>query len=91
LQLVKTVAHPKIVEERLGHSTVVIAMDLYSPLMDGMETSAAERIDEAFMIAKSSGSYCSISVASGCAKRLGEKSKRSQRLGRVPSGLRQRS
>jgi hypothetical protein len=66
LQLVKTVAHPKIVEERLGHSTVVIAMDLYSPLMDGMETSAAEQIDEAFMIAKSSGSYCSISVASGC-------------------------
>jgi hypothetical protein len=26
-------------------------MDLYSPLIDGMETSAAERIDEALAIA----------------------------------------
>ena len=85
MQLVKTVVHPKIVEERLGHSTVVIAMDLYSPLMDAMETSAAERIDEAFTIAKSSGSYCSIlsSIRLFLAKRLGEKSKRSQRLGKV--------
>jgi integrase len=50
--LVKTVAHSKIVQERLGHSTIAITMDLYSPLLDGMETGAAERIDEAFAIAK---------------------------------------
>jgi len=34
---------PKIVQERLGHSTIAITMDLYSPLIDGMETTAAER------------------------------------------------
>jgi len=51
--LLKTAAHPKIVQERLGHSTIAITMDLYSHLMDGMETSAADRIDEAFAAAKS--------------------------------------
>jgi hypothetical protein len=51
-ELVKSAAHPQIVQERLGHSTVAIAMDLYSPLMDAMETSAADWIDEAFAIAK---------------------------------------
>jgi integrase len=50
--LVKTVAHSKIVQERLGHSTIAITMDLYSPLLDGMETGAAERIDEDLAIAK---------------------------------------
>ena len=78
--------HPKIVEERLGHSTVVIAMDLYSPLMDAMETSAAERIDEAFTIAKSSGSYCSIlsSIRLFLAKRLGENRSEAKGLERWP-------
>jgi len=33
----KTGAPPKIVQERLGHSTIAITMDLYSHLMDGME------------------------------------------------------
>lgn len=37
--------HPKVVQERLGHSTIAITMGLYSHLMDGMETSAAEKID----------------------------------------------
>ena len=45
--------HPKIVQERLGHSTIAITMDLYSHLMDGTETAAAERIDEAFAAARS--------------------------------------
>ena len=49
--LIKTAAYPKIVQERLCHSTIAITMDLYSPLIDGMETRAAERIDEAFAIA----------------------------------------
>jgi integrase len=46
--LLKTGAHPKVVRERLGHSTIAITMDLYSHLMDGMETSAAAQIDELF-------------------------------------------
>lgn len=46
--LLKTGAHPKIVQERLGHSTIAITMDLYSHLMDGMEAGAATKIDEPF-------------------------------------------
>jgi integrase len=51
--LLKAKEHPKVVQERLGHSTIAITMDLYSHLMDGMETGAAERIDEVFAGAKS--------------------------------------
>jgi integrase len=46
--LLRTGAHPKIVQERLGHSTIAITMDLYSHLMDGMEAGAASQIDELF-------------------------------------------
>jgi integrase len=46
--LLRTGAHPKIVQERLGHSTIAITMDLYSHLMDGMEAGAATKIDELF-------------------------------------------
>jgi integrase len=35
-------------QERLGHSTIAITMDLYSHLMDDMETEAAEKIDSIF-------------------------------------------
>jgi len=36
-----------------GHGTIAIAMDLYSHLMNGMETAAAAKIDEAFGKARS--------------------------------------
>jgi integrase len=50
--LLKAKEHPKVVHERLGHSTIAITMDLYSHLMDGMETGAAAKIDEAFAAAR---------------------------------------
>jgi integrase len=50
--LLKAKEHPKVVQERLGHSTIAITMDLYSHLMDGMETAAAAKIDEAFAAVK---------------------------------------
>ncbi len=37
--------HPKVVSERLGHSTVSITMDIYSHVMPGMQESAAGKID----------------------------------------------
>jgi integrase len=46
--LLKAKEHPKVVQERLGHSTIAITMDLYSHLMDGMDAGAAAKIDEAF-------------------------------------------
>ena len=38
--------HPKIVSERLGHSTVGITLDLYSHVAPGLQQAAALRFDE---------------------------------------------
>ena len=40
--------HPKIVQERLGHSTIATTMDIYSHLMPNMQQDAVERVDDAF-------------------------------------------
>jgi integrase len=39
--------HPKIVSERLGHSTVAITLDVYSHVVPGMQEEAARKIDAA--------------------------------------------
>lgn len=36
--------HPKIVSERLGHSTISITLDLYSHVVPGMQSEAAEQV-----------------------------------------------
>jgi integrase len=38
--------HPKIASERLGHSKVAITLDLYSHVLPGMQSEAADRIDD---------------------------------------------
>jgi integrase len=38
--------HPKIAQERLGHSSVAITLDLYSHVLPGMQAAAAARVDE---------------------------------------------
>jgi integrase len=40
--------HPKIVQERLGHSTIAITLDMYSHVAPGLQETAARRFDEAF-------------------------------------------
>jgi integrase len=37
--------HPKIVQERLGHSSIAITMDIYSQLMPNMQGDAANAVD----------------------------------------------
>ena len=37
--------HPKVVQERLGHATIAMTMDLYSHVMPGMQQEAAASID----------------------------------------------
>jgi integrase len=39
--------HPKIVQERLGHSSIAITMDIYSHLMPNMQGEAAAAVDVA--------------------------------------------
>jgi integrase len=43
--------HPKVVQERLGHSGIGITMDLYSHLMPNMQTEAAAAVDGAMRAA----------------------------------------
>ncbi len=37
--------HPKVVSERLGHSTIAITLDTYSHVLPDMQKEAAEAID----------------------------------------------
>lgn len=37
---------PKVVQERLGHSTIAITMDLYSHVTPSVQAEAARRQDE---------------------------------------------
>lgn len=38
--------HPKVVSERLGHSSVAITLDTYSHVIPGIQAAAAQRFDE---------------------------------------------
>lgn len=40
--------HPKVVQERLGHSTIMVTMDVYSHVMPSLQRQAAERLDSLF-------------------------------------------
>lgn len=37
--------HPKVVQERLGHSNISVTMDIYSHVQPGLQKEAAERVD----------------------------------------------
>ncbi|MPZ13252.1 MAG: hypothetical protein GEU73_02290 [Chloroflexi bacterium] len=39
--------HPKIVSERLGHSTVSLTLDRYSHVLPGLQEAAAQAFDQA--------------------------------------------
>jgi len=46
--LLKRNIHPKIVQERLGHSTISLTMDTYSHVIPDIQKEAAEKIDDIF-------------------------------------------
>jgi integrase len=43
--------HPKVAQERLGHSSIAITLDLYSHVMPGMQEGAAAKVDAALRAA----------------------------------------
>ncbi len=47
-QLLMAGVHPKIAQERLGHTTITTTLDLYSHVTDTMQDDAAARLDTAF-------------------------------------------
>lgn len=63
-QLLRQGVHPKVVSERLGHSTIGITLDTYSHVMPGMQEEAARRIDNALSqaIVKRRGGAESLSI-----------------------------
>ncbi len=44
-QLLAAGVHPKVAQERLGHSTITTTLDLYSHVTDTMQVDAAARLD----------------------------------------------
>ncbi len=40
--------HPKVVQERLGHSTIAMTLDVYSHVLPSMQQEAAGKIDDLF-------------------------------------------
>ena len=48
-QILRSAAiHPKIAQERLGHSSIKTTLDLYSHVTDTMQGEAASTLDSAF-------------------------------------------
>ena len=47
-QLLVAGVHPKIAQERLGHSSIGVTLDLYSHVTDTMQKEAAAKLDTAF-------------------------------------------
>ena len=44
--MLKQGIHPKIVQERLGHATVQMTLDIYSHVTPGLQQAAAESFDK---------------------------------------------
>jgi integrase len=45
--MLKAGIHGKIVQERLGHSTIAVTLDIYSHVLQGMQEGTVERVDAA--------------------------------------------
>ncbi len=48
--MLKAGIHPRIVQERLGHSTIAITLDTYSHVSPGLQEAAAKRFDDALLL-----------------------------------------
>jgi integrase len=48
--MLKQGVHPKVVQERLGHSSIQVTLDTYSHVAPGIQESAAKRFDDLVLI-----------------------------------------
>ena len=44
-RLLKEGIHPKVVQERLGHSSITLTLDIYSDIIPSMGEEVAEKLD----------------------------------------------
>jgi integrase len=52
--LIELGAHPKAIQERLGHSSITVTMDVYGHLFPALNEALTERLDEVFRTARES-------------------------------------
>ncbi len=50
--LIELGAHPKLIQERLGHSSITVTMDVYGHLFPSLTEAITERLDEVFVAAR---------------------------------------
>ncbi len=48
--MLKAGVHPRVVQERLEHSTIAITLDTYSHVFPGLQEAAAKRFDDALQL-----------------------------------------
>jgi integrase len=48
--MLKHGVHPKVVQERLGHSTILITLDTYSHVTPGLQEAAARKFDDLVLL-----------------------------------------
>jgi integrase len=53
-------AHPKVIQERLGHSSIMVTMDVYGHLFPSLNEALTERLDEVFRAARRPASERSV-------------------------------
>ncbi|MFC1861257.1 tyrosine-type recombinase/integrase [Chloroflexota bacterium] len=53
--------HPKIVSERLGHTSISVTLDIYSHVLQGLQEAAAEKFDRIFEVDVSENSEPNVS------------------------------
>jgi integrase len=46
--LLRANIHPKVVQERLGHASIVLTLDTYSAFIPSMQAGAAEALEKSF-------------------------------------------
>ena len=46
--LIQLGAHPKLIQEWLGHKSITVTMDVYGHLFPSLSDSMAERLDQVF-------------------------------------------
>jgi integrase len=56
-QLLSAGVHPKVAQERLGHSTITTTLDLYSHVTETMQGDAAAKLDTVFRSAINAAAY----------------------------------
>ena len=61
--ILKQGTHPKIVQERLGHSSIQITLDTYSHVAPGLQQSAASKFDDIIKVKHNRNATAKSSVA----------------------------